>query len=444
MADEELIEQRLNMLKKSYQKLESVIDKIPDTVPDKIKQTIKESILNNRELKELIDGIDNHRPPRVFLIGRTGVGKSSLINAICGSYVATVSDVNVGTKDVETHNCIRGGRLLMQVCDSRGFAESEETKERASAEDLLLEQIIRFSPDIALFMLDATRRDDIQSDVLFLKRLAKSYSEQFEMRLPIIAVLNRCDGVAPSWLTHPSQYTKEKLDTIEEKIRYYQRIIDDNGLSINTIIAVSSLIGWKSKDGKVLTNKEINQLSIKEIEDLEIDFDGRYQIEELVDFLEDAIQDYQARMGVRMAGQFKAVLKRIARTLCKSFSNISAAVAVTPIPVSDVYFLTIIQAVLVLLIEHLSGREATLKAGLEFITSLGGVATAGVAFRWLAQQGAKLLNLLAPGAGSAISAGIAYGGTKIIGEAAIKYFIDGESMDDVKEYFISQMKLIKE
>ena len=444
MADEELIEQRLKMFKSSYQKLEGVIDKIPDSVPDRIKQTIKDAVLNNKELKELIEGIDNHRPPRVFLIGRTGVGKSSLINAICGSYVAYVSDINIGTKGVEIHNCIRGGRLLMQACDSRGFAESEPSNEKGSAEDLLLEQIIQFSPDVAVFMLDATRRDDIQTDVLFLKKLAKSYLERFEIRLPIIAVLNRCDGVAPAWLTHPSQYSKEKLNTIEEKTRYYQRIIDDNGLSINAIIAISSLVGWKTPDGREITNEEINQLSIKEIEDLEIAFDGRYQIEELVDFLEEAIQDYQARMGVRMAGQFKAVLKRIARTLCKSFSEISAAVAATPIPVSDVYFLLIIQAVLVLLIEQLSGRETTLKAALEFISSLAGVAVTGLGLRWIAQQGAKLINLLIPGAGSAISAGIAYGGTKIIGEAAIKYFIDGESMDDVKDYFTNQMKLIKE
>ena len=130
--------------------------------------------------------------------------------------------------------------------------------------------------------------------------------------------------------------------------------------------------------------------------------------------------------------------------MCKSFSEISAAVAATPIPVSDVYFLLIIQAVLVLLIEHLSGRETTLKAALEFISSLAGVAVTGLGLRWIAQQGAKLINLLIPGAGSAISAGIAYGGTKIIGEAAIKYFIDGESMDDVKDYFTNQMKLIKE
>ena len=36
--------------------------------------------------------IDIHRPSRIFMIGRTGVGKSSLINALCGVYVAPVSD----------------------------------------------------------------------------------------------------------------------------------------------------------------------------------------------------------------------------------------------------------------------------------------------------------------------------------------------------------------
>ncbi len=443
MDNEQIIEQRLHKLKEIYHNLEEIIDKIPEGVPPRIKKSIADAVLNNSELKGLVEGIDNRRPPRVFMIGRTGVGKSSLINAICESYVASVNDVNSCTKEVEIHKIVRDGRLIMEVCDSRGFAESESISKGPSAEELLIEQVNQFTPDVAIFVLDATRRDDIQSDVSFLKKLSKTYQEQFGTRLPIVAVLNKCDGVSPAWLLQPEQYTKAKLDTIEEKTQYYKNIIDNNGLSINGIIAVSSLIGWKTADGREVTPKEIEDLTIDEIEALDFSFDGRYHIEELVSFLEGAIYNSEARMGLLMAARFNSVLKRIAKSLCNSFSTISAGIAATPIPVSDFFVLCFIQAILVLLIEIISGKEASLKSAFEFIAGVAGVAAIGFGFRWIAQQGAKLINTVAPAVGSVISAGIAYGGTKVFGETAILYFIDGESMDVAKEYFAKKIKLIK-
>ena len=66
-----------------------------------------------------MEGIDNHRPPRIFLIGRTGVGKSSLINALCGAYVAGVSDTKSCTEDVQIYECKDNDRVLMQILDTR-------------------------------------------------------------------------------------------------------------------------------------------------------------------------------------------------------------------------------------------------------------------------------------------------------------------------------------
>ena len=79
-------------MKKFYIKAGELIDNLPDAVPKKTREMLKDTILGDKELKQLMNDIDVHRPPRIFLIGRTGVGKSSLINALCGAYVAGVSD----------------------------------------------------------------------------------------------------------------------------------------------------------------------------------------------------------------------------------------------------------------------------------------------------------------------------------------------------------------
>lgn len=93
MKDDKMkIEQRLKNMKNFYVQVGKMIDSIPDSIPEKTRNMLKDTILGDKELKKLMDGIDYHRPPRIFLIGRTGVGKSSLINALCGSYVAKISD----------------------------------------------------------------------------------------------------------------------------------------------------------------------------------------------------------------------------------------------------------------------------------------------------------------------------------------------------------------
>ena len=71
--DSKKIEKRLENMKNFYLKLGSVLDNLPDSIPDKTKDMLKNTILGDKDLKNLMDGIDSHRPPRIFLIGRTGV-----------------------------------------------------------------------------------------------------------------------------------------------------------------------------------------------------------------------------------------------------------------------------------------------------------------------------------------------------------------------------------
>ena len=431
------IEQRMQNMKKFYIKAGDLIDKLPDAIPEKTRVMLKDTILGDKELKNLMEGIDSHRPPRIFLVGRTGVGKSSLINALCGSYVAPVSDTRSCTENAQAYKCMDGDRVLMEILDTRGIAESESLNTEVSAEDMLINQINEFSPDVAIMMLNCTHRDDVNSDVSFLKKLVKSYSEINSMRLPVVVVVNKSDEMAPTRFKIPTEYPQNKIAKIQEVVQYYKGIIVKNGLKIDDIIAVSSLIDWQTPDGIEIDVEYIDNLPKNDIDNLQIGFDGRYNIEELLDILEEAILDFDAQMGLRMAARLTEVVHRLVRHLNKIFSGISATVALTPIPVSDIYVLLIIQSVLVSLIASLSGRDISLDTAKEFIFSMGGVAGAGYVFRVAAQQASKLLNAVWPGSGSAVSSGIAAVGTSAIGKAAIAYYIDEQDMEEVKKIFDS-------
>ena len=437
------IEKRLENMKNFYIKAGDLFDKLPETIPENTKVFLKETILGDKELKSLMDGIDSHRPPRIFLIGRTGVGKSSLINALCGGYVARVSDTTSCTKSAQMYQCLDEGRVLMDILDTRGIAESESLNKEVSAEDMLINQINEFSPDVAIMMLNCTHRDDIVSDVVFMKKVVKEYTKVNNMKLPIVVVVNKCDEMAPSRLKNPDEYTKSKKEKINEIVQYYKGIIVKNGLKIEHIIPISSLIDWQTSDGIEIAVEEIDNLPQYDIDNLKIAFDGRYNIEELLDILEDAIQDFEAQMGLRMAARLNIVVQRIAKHLNKIFTTISIGVAVTPIPTSDIYVLLILQCILVSLIAALSGREITIDTAKEFIFGLSGVAGLGYGLRLVAQQGVKFINGICPGAGSAVSSTIAGTGTNAIGKAAIAYYIDGQSIELARGKFEETKKLVK-
>lgn len=61
----------------------------------------------------------------------------------------------------------------------------------------------------------------------------------------------------------------------------------------------------------------------------------------------------------------------------KIFTGLSATVAVTPIPISDIYVLLILQCILVAFIASLSGRDLSIDTAKEFIFSVGGVGVVG-------------------------------------------------------------------
>lgn len=441
MKDDSMkIEQRLQNMKNFYTKVGDLLDNLPDAIPEKARQKIRDTILGDEELKNLMDGVDSHRPPRIFLIGRTGVGKSSLINALCGAYVAPVSDTRSCTGTAQTYQCKDGERTLMEILDTRGIAESDNLNAEISAEDMLINQVKEFSPDVAIFMLNCTHRDDVDSDVNFLKKLSESYAQAYNMRLPIVAVVNKCDEMAPSRLKNPNEYTESKTKKIAEQVKHYKEIIVKNNLKIDDIIAVSSLIDWMTADGTEIDADSIESLPVSDIENLQIAFDGRYHIEELFNILEKAILDFSARMGLRMALKLQEVVRRIANQLNKSFSAMSATVALSPIPISDIYILLLLQGILVCLIASLSGRDISLDTAKEFVLSMGGIAGAGYGFRLLAQQASKILNVFWAGSGSAVSASIAALGTSAIGKAAIAYYIDDKTIEEAKSTFEASRK----
>lgn len=446
MNNNYVIENRLKNLKGAYDRLESFIDNTGEAMPKTVKDTIKDTILGDEELKEFMNGIEKRRTPRVMLLGRTGIGKSSLVNAICEGYVAKVNDYRSCTTEINTHIYKdNDGRPLVEVLDSRGFSENRALKE-SSAEEELIQSIIDFFPDVILFVLGCDRRDDsISEDLDFLEKARKVYKESFLQDVPIIAVINRADTVVPKTELNPENYSEKKSVGINKIVSEYRTAFKNKKVRFNDVIAVSSLIEWKLDDGSdegiPLTVEEIENLTDEEKKRIVIGFDGRYQVERLRDAILASIESPEARMGFTMAMKLDALVVNLAKKITNVFSAISSTVALTPIPLSDIYILVPLQAGLVSMIATLAGRDADEKSAKEFIVSLGGVTAIGYFCRTLVQQVAKLANAALPGSGSLLSSGVAASATKMIGNAAIEYYLLDKNFEHIKSRMMSDALL---
>ena len=106
----------------------------------------------------------------------------------------------------------------------------------------------------------------------------------------------------------------------------------------------------------------------------------------------------------------------------QSAAGTAAAIAVSPIPVSDILAIAPLQVTMVIKIGLIFGHKLESSSAKELIGTVAG----GVAFRYAAQVLVKFI----PGAGSVIGPVIAYGGTVAIGETAVAYFSSGMTLSE--------------
>lgn len=195
-----------------------ILDDIFSKLPPEIAKYTK------KKLTEVID-----YEPRIGVMGKTGVGKSSLCNAIFQQDVCKVSHVEACTRTVEELRINVGDRSLTLV-DLPGVGESQERDEEYAA--LYAEQIP--SLDLILWVIKADDRA-LGPDEKFYNDVIK----KFDAEDKIIFVINQADKVEPSdeWNRDTNRPSSEQRESLERKeVDIYSRLFEPN----NGCIAVST------------------------------------------------------------------------------------------------------------------------------------------------------------------------------------------------------------
>jgi uncharacterized protein (DUF697 family)/GTPase Era involved in 16S rRNA processing len=388
--------------------IEVVIDQMSNMIPAERKEKLKKEI---KMLKELL--VDK-RSPRLMIIGRRGAGKSSLINAIFCERVADTGAVlsKTGRSQYYAYQSSRG---KLDILDTRGLGDrtKPETANFQNAIDDIKASIETDYPDAILFLCRAKDVDsNIDVDIKNVLEIHSHIANKHKFNAPVVGVITSVDELDPKRIEPPYD-DQRKRTNIDTAVKAVENALVSAGLDLIKVIPTSAYAEYDEVD----KNK--------------VAYQNYWNIDALLTYLIDVLPNSTHLELARLA-KIRSLQVTLARTIMGATATITGAIAVVPIPLADIIPITTAQVGMIIGIAYISGRELSQKSAMEFIAALGINVGTGVVLREAARA---LVKYVFPGGGLVVSAAVASAGTIALGESAIRYFIEGKSIEEAKETF---------
>lgn len=358
------------------------------------------------EIKKLIK---DSRPPRIYLMGRSGHGKSSLINALANKKVADTDPVKPTTPEsisyVITFDDVFS---CWEVIDSRGIFETTKPDGATDvdATEFLKKDIMNKKPDVIIHVIAATECRNLSNDLKVFKDIQNDLKKE-RVNIPTLIVLNKADtlGNPREW---PPEESAKKAGIIADLLNYMSDEVlccEHSNLDLN----------YSYKGYKVDNPVYIGIIPVSSCEDelWNIDLLSKYIGENLCD---------EAQLNFFQAQKRRELLKKMATSIINRFSTIAGGIGSSPIPIGDIAILTPLQILMIAIIGGLSCRSFTKETAFQYLSAAGVNIGAAFGIREIARQILKII----PFAGWAVSGGVAATSTRMIGMAAQAYFFNGE------------------
>ena len=369
------------------------------------------NVLLGPAIAEIEQLITKSRPPTLYILGRSGHGKSSLINTLAKQEVARVDDIKPCTPSAEPY-LISFADVFSEwfVIDSRGIFEttSPDGAPTIDALEQVKRDISHYRPDIILHVIAASETRTLQPDFIAFSEIQRIIERETGVRTPSVMVLTKVDviGNPREW---PAEKSPKKAAQIQDLLNYIAHTVlkaKSKRIDLNTTIKGYLLEQHKDYIGVIpvcaLNGESWNNETLSS-------FIGSY-------LPKSAILDYY--QGLRD----KNLLSRLSTSIILKFAGIAALIGMAPIPIADFMILLPLQLLLITVIAGLSCRSFSVDSVTEFTIATGINVGTTLGARQLAQQFVEFIPVI----GLPLHGLLAGGTTYAIGKAAEAYFFNGE------------------
>ena len=146
-----------------------------------------------------------HSLPEFAFIGGSNVGKSSLINSLCGTRKLAMTSATPGKTKVVNHFLINDSWYLVDL-PGYGYAKMNQ-KGRDELAAMIRDYILNSEEMVLLFVLIDSRHDITRIDLDFLAELG-------EHGIPFALILTKCDKQGPNVLA--AQLERDRQILLEQ------------------------------------------------------------------------------------------------------------------------------------------------------------------------------------------------------------------------------------
>ena len=371
-------------------------------------------------------------PPRVAFYGRTGAGKSSVINALLGRFEAATGEAAAVTMDTAAYEFNRDGWKL-EVIDSRGVGDHGGDKAYYEA----IAQVVKHPPDVIVFVVPALERAYVDDDVQFLKALTGAHRRQHKTELPVIVAVSKIDLVSPAeeW-SPPYDLNISGLTAIldeDSSVQPSLRARKESGIRAilrDRLEAYREVLFAGNQVGRA-------DLGLARVIPVCADWndlrDRSYNVSQLAETMLECLPE-SAREAFAGAVAVKGVKAKASQDLITRISLAAGGCALTPAGL-DAFLVGCLIFAMVSVIARIGlGQDIDNKTPIAFLKRLGVFGPGPLVAMFI-----PLLKLFGVGfIMAAIAAPAVAAVVYAIGQAAVHHFIDGSSIESAREVFETQ------
>jgi len=392
-----------------------------------IENLIMDTVLG-KALRETEELVEESRPPRMYVFGRTGAGKSSLINALANREAADIGAVEPETVESDLYHIEFPDRYSSwDIVDSRGLFESANPDGGLpeDAVEFMKQDLKEYKPDILLHVITPREARAGKDDFAVIEKMREELDQPFP---PILYVVNQVDqlGSIGEWPPEEHESLAGDIKGVLDFVAKVTEKVDET--KIHPFTNNRPLYGYQFDCEEYVGIVPVH-LETKE---------NYWNVGTLSHLIGDFLPT-DARLQFMQAQQRQELMRSMSRDLTKRFSVLATGVGAAPTSVADIAPITAMQLLLVGLVGGFSCEEIEKETVEDYVTSMGGTTAAAFGFRGLARG----LVQFVPGFGSAISGAVAGGGTYAVGRSAEKYFFD-DTVEKPSVFVGEGKKYIKE